>query len=59
MNKGYVFLSYIIAENINIVSGFSPAKSISSRYGTSSWKSKSERRIEKINKILESIDLFL
>jgi hypothetical protein len=52
MNKGYVFLPYIIAENIN----FSPAKSISSRYGTSSWKSKSERRIEKINKILESID---
>lgn len=58
MNKGYVFAPYIISENINIVSesSFSPAKSISSRYGTSYWKSKSERRIEKINKILESID---
>ena len=53
MNKGYVFAPYIISD---IVSGFSPAKSISSRYGTSYWKSKSERRIEKINKILESID---
>lgn len=57
MNKGYIFAPYIIAENINIVSesNTNPIQGISSRYGKA-WKSKSEIRIEKIRKILESID---
>ena len=57
MNKGYIFAPYIIAESINIVSesNTNPIQGISSRYGKA-WKSKSEIRIEKIRKILESID---
>jgi hypothetical protein len=57
MNReGYIFAPYIIVvepcvENINI----NPIQGISSRYAKS-WKSKSEVRIEKIRKILESID---
>ena len=52
MNReGYIFAPYIIAENINT----NMIQGISSRYGKS-WKSKSEIRIEKIRKILESID---
>jgi len=58
MNReGYIFAPYIIVvepcvENINI--NINPIQGISSRYGKS-WKSKSEIRIEKIRKILESI----
>jgi hypothetical protein len=57
MNKGYVFAPYIIAESINVVSESNKnmIQGISSRYGKA-WKSKSEIRIEKIKKILESID---
>lgn len=57
MNKGYVFAPYIIAESINIVSesNTNMIQGISSRYGKA-WKSKSERRIEKIKKVLESIN---
>lgn len=57
MNKGYVFAPYIISETINIVSesNRNMNQSILSRYGKA-WKSKSEIRIDKIKKILESID---
>jgi hypothetical protein len=58
MNReGYIFAPYIIAESINIVSesNTNPIQGISSRYGRI-WKSKSEIRIDKIKKILESIN---
>lgn len=56
LQQGYIWVPYVIAENVSVISGtFSPNYNISSRY-SKAYLSKQSRRIEKIKNILNKKD---
>jgi hypothetical protein len=56
LNQGYIFMPYIISTNVQEVteSNFQPKTSLRNRY-SSAFESKWEKRIKKIDKILQSL----